>query len=97
MTKPGRRRVVYTNIGLGEEEHRLLKHLAAEEGKGLGAVVREAISAYLESKRRGAVAYEDSFIFQLGRGVRLRPDRPYRRRDWSEIDRDLYGGSPHGE
>lgn len=49
------------------------------------------------SKRKSAPAYRDDFIFQMGKTWRMKPDRPYRPGDWSRVDRDLCGGSPHGE
>lgn len=89
--------MVYTNIGLEAGQHRLLKHLAVEERRGLAELVREAVASYLAMKRKPAPAYEDDFLFQMGRTWRMNPDRPYRPGDWGQADRDLYGGSPHGD
>ncbi len=94
--KPGP--VVYTNIALHREQHRRLKHLAVEERRGLAELVREAVDGYLAAHPKAPkVRYEDDFIFQLGRTRTAKASRPYKPEDWSQIDRDLYGGSPHGD
>lgn len=40
-----------TNIYLDEEQARLLRHLAVEEGRSFTDLVREAVNAYLAQRR----------------------------------------------
>lgn len=88
--KPGP--VVYTNIALGAEQHRILKHLAVEEKRGLADLVREAVAGYLAARKKTAQArYEDDFLWKIGRTWHAKVERPYKPEDWSEIDRVVYG------
>lgn len=86
-------RLVYTNLGFDPRQHRLLKHVAVEEGKDMAVLVREAVDAYLKVRRRaGELAYENDFaLFKLGRSWSAEEERPYRPGDWGRVDRDLYG------
>lgn len=93
--KPGP--FVYTNIGLPPKQHKRLKHLAVEESRNMASLVREAIDLYLDRQgRKNAAKCEDDFVLhKLGRSWVAKEERPYRPELLSQVDRDLYGGSPH--
>lgn len=87
----GKTRFVYTNIGFRPEQHRFLKHLAVEEGTDMAGLVRDAVDALIDKKARTRRGKKDP-IWTLGRSWSAKAERPYRAEDWSEVDRDLYGG-----
>ena len=87
---------VYTNVGFRPAQHRLLKHLAVEERKGLADLVRDAVDVLIAKKRRRGLrsAGEDFVLHKLGRAWVAKEERPYKPEKWSRIDRDLYGPDP---
>ena len=74
-----------TNIYLGEDQLRLLKHLAAEENKPVADLVRQAVEQFLHIRLENAVMWQNDMTALIER-VRssVAPEI-----DPDEIERDI--------
>jgi hypothetical protein len=74
-----------TNIYLGEDQLRLLKHLAAEENKPVAHLVRQAVDQFLRSRLEDDVTWQNDVAALIER-VRSRVSPAI---DPDEIERDI--------
>ncbi len=74
-----------TNIYLGEDQLRLLKHLAAEENKPVADFVRQAVDQFLRSRLENDVTWQNDMTALIER-VRSRVSPAI---DPDEIERDI--------
>ena len=74
-----------TNIYLGEDQLRLLKHLAAEENKPVADLVRQAVEQFLRTRLENDVMWQNDMTALIER-VRNRVSPVI---DPDEIERDI--------
>ncbi|NMP23189.1 ribbon-helix-helix protein, CopG family [Sulfobacillus harzensis] len=74
-----------TNIYLGKDQLRLLKHLAAEENKPVADLVRHAVDQFLRSRLEDDVTWQNDMTALIER-VRNRVSPTI---DPDEIERDI--------